>query len=791
MPHELPDAANRIEPASDAAGGNIAWHQSLRARAIVAALLVAAWIAGGIFLIMQWQGRSYLDAQSHLLIEQSGNTVVSALTTRLQEITALNRSLAATSSVLPKSDDVFLRDLPSVIDFGGDPGVAGGGFWPEPYMFSPDRERRAFFWGRGANNLLEYTNGPNEADSPYYNEEWYVPSKYEAGNRCYWSASYIDPHTFEPMVTCTTPIRQGEKLIGVTSLDMRLDGLAKLTAEWSKRTGGYIFLVDRNNRFIAFGDNAMTKRVNVDAQGARSEEFLFASDLASAQPAFAEAGAALSAMDRDLVAAARKQDAARVDTVAANIQRDMVGGRDSIDAPRAELAAAALVNPYRDTYSLSSTTLVRRAPLADDPVLQQPSELFLFHVPETYWKLGIVKPVAEIVAVASAITNYLILYLLATVLAGLAIAYLLFNRWLLKPIQSISDAVRKMSAAIVERRHHELGQLRIKQLGRTEIGMLGRNVNAFANEIALSEGKLAQANTQLERRVRERTQELSNTLAQLKNSQTQLVQSEKMASLGQMVAGIAHEINTPLGYVKNNVLLGKEMLNRYFELSDCVERFGEQHRRTGAANRDPLLADAIDCIDRLKDDRVAEDSLQLVSDALYGVDQISDLVNDLRNFSRLDEAKVKDVNVHECIDSALNIARNQLKAKVEVVKDFGDLPTIACSPSQINQVFINLLNNAAQAMDDRGRIVIQTRHADGFVHVAVNDNGRGIPKDVIGRIFEPFFTTKPIGQGTGLGLSITYQIVQQHGGHIRVESEIGRGTRFVVSLPTQAFKAAA
>ncbi len=761
---------------------SVAWHQGLRFRVFVAAVLFTGWIAAGIYFVMSREAKPHLESEAARLVEQIGNTVVTGLNARLDEIAALNRSLATVTELLPKEEPRFMTDLPPIIDFGGDRAVAGGGFWPEPFRFTVDRERRSFFWGRNEKDELIYFDGYNQPGPGYHNEEWYVPARFVANDSCYWSQSYTDPYSFQPMVTCTVPVREGEgdTLTAVTTIDMRLEGLASFAREWEKRTGGYIFLVDRYNRFIAYADPTKVKRIGTDANGARTEEFILAADLATADPAFAEISAALDAMNQDILSSAQKIPENSVASVAKQIDE----GSYQIDATQAMLTAAVLTDPLKQLASSQRTNMYRAQPLTTDPLLKQPSTLFLFHVPGPYWKLGVVKPVAETIAVANTITRQLIAYLLATVLLVILIAYFLFNRWLLAPIARISKSVRGMGMMINAHRHHELDQNRIDYPRRNEIGLLSFHINTLAHEIVTSEGRLAEANTLLERRVQERTEELSNTLGQLKNSQSQLVQSEKMASLGQMVAGIAHEINTPLGYVKNNILLGKELLQRFIDMADKVSKFAEA-RAAGSAPAvlEPLITQALASIEEVRRDAVAEDSLQLATDGLYGVEQISELVVNLRNFSRLDEAKVKDVNVHECIDSALNIARNRLKNKVEVIKQYGDVPLISCSPSQINQVFINLFNNAAQAIETAGKMLIKTEYAQGFVHVTVQDNGRGMPADVLPHIFEPFFTTKPVGQGTGLGLSITYQIIQQHSGRIRVGSEPGRGTRFVVSLP--------
>ncbi len=289
----------------------------------------------------------------------------------------------------------------------------------------------------------------------------------------------------------------------------------------------------------------------------------------------------------------------------------------------------------------------------------------------------------------------------------------------------------------------------------------------------------------MDQRIARRNQELAGALHRLKESQAHLVQSEKMASLGQMVAGVAHELNTPLGYVRNNV----EMLQGLVaglravadETLDLVHLLGDAD-----ADPDHVAAQVMATRQRLDRDApqlLLEDLGQLLEDTIYGCTQIGELVSSLKDFSRLDRAASEDVDINECVAGALLIARNVLKERVEVLRDLGDLPPIACVPSQINQVLLNLITNGAQAIDGRGRILVRTRHEGGHVSITVQDTGKGIPRDVLPRIFDPFFTTKPVGQGTGLGLAICYRIVQEHGGALRVASAPGRGTRFVVSLP--------
>ena len=303
--------------------------------------------------------------------------------------------------------------------------------------------------------------------------------------------------------------------------------------------------------------------------------------------------------------------------------------------------------------------------------------------------------------------------------------------------------------------------------------------------IAQVNDELKSANETLEDKVELRTRELSDALVHLKASEAQLIQSEKMSSLGQMVAGIAHEINTPVAYVKNSLGSVDTRLERITGVTQACETL-------------LVMLDAGDTTDVALDRQLAQLSGaarelggsasvgelgRLVKDGLYGVDQIGQIVNHLRDFSRLDRGDAQRFDLHLGIDSTLLLARHLLKA-VQVEKAFTTDGSMNGSPSQINQVLLNLITNAAQAIGPGGGTIrIATSGDASRLIVQVSDTGSGIPPEVLPKIFDPFFTTKPVGQGTGLGLSVSYKIVAQHGGRIDVRSQPGRGTTFRIELP--------
>lgn len=373
-----------------------------------------------------------------------------------------------------------------------------------------------------------------------------------------------------------------------------------------------------------------------------------------------------------------------------------------------------------------------------------------------------------------------VLYMLVVMVALIVVAVLLavrFERVISGPILDLAGVVRRIAA-------ENTYSVRVQKTGDDEIGALydGFNnmlqqLNDRESERDRAEAALRENERHLEELVRQRTSELTDaneqltqeiqervqTERELKQIQGQLVQSAKMASLGMLVAGVAHEINTPVGAISSSydtLVRAIERLKSMVDASESGE--SEQHRKTARMFK------------------VIEDANRVIAS---GTARVTDIVQRLRSFARLDEAEFETVDLHEGIEDTLLLVHHELKNKAVVERRYGDLPPISCNPRQLNQVYVNLLINAVQAIENKGTITITTFCEGDNVHVQISDTGMGIPEESLQKIFDPGYTTKGVGVGTGLGLSICYQILETHEGDILVDSEVGKGTTFTLVVP--------
>lgn len=298
-----------------------------------------------------------------------------------------------------------------------------------------------------------------------------------------------------------------------------------------------------------------------------------------------------------------------------------------------------------------------------------------------------------------------------------------------------------------------------------------------------NERLIIKQNENLEEKVKKRTEELEYTLHNLQNTQTQMVNQEKMASLGQLTAGIAHEINNPINFVSSNISPLKRDINEILEVVEAYREKGEiefsEESKSELKEKEK----------EIEFDFVIEEINQLLNGMEEGARRTVEIVKGLRLFSRVDEQDVKKVDVHDGLDSTLILLSSSMNGKIKIIKEYGSIPLVECLPGKINQVFMNIITNAIHALLDNlnhisaPEIILRTRKSDKNVVIEIEDNGPGMPDKVKQRIFEPFFTTKSVGKGTGLGLSIVYTIIENHKGTLEVRSKEGKGTNFIITLP--------
>lgn len=292
----------------------------------------------------------------------------------------------------------------------------------------------------------------------------------------------------------------------------------------------------------------------------------------------------------------------------------------------------------------------------------------------------------------------------------------------------------------------------------------------------------------LERTVESRTRELEKqkcsleeTVKKLQQMQSQLLQADKMASIGQLAAGVAHEINNPIGFVSSNL----NSLGQYVEDLKCV--LTAYDGMLSDCREHDQFAARVEEIDRVRQEKdidyVLSDVGSLLAESVEGTDRVRQIVADLRDFSHVDNPDANEENINDLLDKTINVAWNELKYKTEIVREYGDIPAVLCYGGKLGQVFLNLLVNAAQAIEKRGVITVRTGQEGESIWIEVADTGSGIPRENLNRVFDPFFTTKEVGKGTGLGLNLAYNIVHAHGGKISVNSTVGEGTTFRIELP--------
>jgi len=346
--------------------------------------------------------------------------------------------------------------------------------------------------------------------------------------------------------------------------------------------------------------------------------------------------------------------------------------------------------------------------------------------------------------------NNAFFYIVLTIIITIIIFSFIVSKIILKPLYNVLEAI--------QRANFEEGGIKIESNNDTELGMLVDSFNEMSEKIYQSQKEL-----------KDKIKQLENANLQIKETQARLIHSGKMASLGQLVAGVAHELNNPIGFIYSNMTHLREYSNKLVELVQVAE---ENPKQLSVAKEEADF------------NYIVEDMPRLIGSCEDGARRTRDIVLGLRNFSRLEEAHLKQVNIEDNLQNTLRLLSGELKNRIQVVEDFQGVSEITCYPSQLNQVFMNVMSNAAQSIEGEGTITLRTIQLDEEnIQVQIEDTGKGMNEETRQKIFDPFFTTKGIGTGTGLGLSISYGVIEKHNGEIAVESEVGKGTLFKLTLP--------
>lgn len=411
--------------------------------------------------------------------------------------------------------------------------------------------------------------------------------------------------------------------------------------------------------------------------------------------------------------------------------------------------------PNQNVYERIQSVAYAKEPIVEVPIKNTP---YGFYVSFMEWghsrfllSLGVSKSDSREV-----LKNINMAYfsIVGVVIIFLIITAIITSKWILAPLYNLVEALQSFET--------QEQAVTIPVKNDTEIGLLTESFNQMSTSIWQARNDL-----------RKKVQELEATNRELKETQKKLVHSAKMISLGELVAGVAHELNNPISFIYSNMSYLRDYSAKLIDLVKLADE-----------DRAALEKKKME----VEFEYIVKDLPKLISSCEEGARRTRDIVLGLRNFSRIDESQIKEVDIRETIDTTLNLLQGELKNKIEIKKDYEPIPSIKCFASQISQVFVNLLSNAIQAIPGVGTVWIHVRllrEKENWIQISIQDSGAGIPPENLDKIFDPFFTTKGVGQGTGLGLSITYGIIQKHGGDIQVRSQLNVGTEFIIQLPIE------
>ncbi|MEM9158910.1 MAG: response regulator [Verrucomicrobiota bacterium] len=552
-------------------------------RLLVALIVFFALILSSVFYTMQSKGREVLEIQAEKLNSEIGLNIVLKLGERIAETEALTESMAKLAASLPKDVDTFMEVIPAVLDREGSGGtIAGGGVWPEPDAFEEGVERRSFFWGRNERGILEYYDDYNNPeDDGYLGREWYAPARYLKKGDVFWSKSYMDPYSYQPMVTCTVPIWEGKEFRGVATVDLKLEGLDAFLASHANEIGGYAFAVDRNNKLLSFPRPDLGKRFEVDEYGRRVEEYVEFSALGEIDGSFQEISRVLDSLNDRRLANVEMVAKAGLQKLAGMIDVDS----DELNAQEARSAAAMILSD--DDPSVEATQLS----LDNDFLLRERVSLSVFSVPSTQWKVVIAMPARYAQASVDSLSKDVSRVLFVLVFLICVAIYLFFSKYLLNPIRSLTSQVQDLAEG-------EDSTALIKLEGRDELARLAYWFNARTEAMKSAFEALTQKNVDLE--------------------EATASAEEANRSKNVFLASMSHEIRTPM-----NAIIGMSALLQ----DSALGRDQIDYVRTIRSSSEALLSLINDIMDYSKIEANQIDLESIPFDLREVMNDIADLVS--------------------------------------------------------------------------------------------------------------------------------------------------------------------
>ena len=682
------------------------------------------------YLSFQTVGRPLFEEQANKFSEVLGKQIVLKLHERLAATEALTQAMANLAATLPKDSAVIHKVIPQILEAHGLASlIAGGGVWPEPYTFNPDVERRSFFWARDSHNNFVYYDDYNDPEgNGYHNEEWYVPARFLPPNRVYWSRSYIDPYSLEPMVTCTAPYFHRGRFAGVVTIDLRLSGLDQFMVKLLQDTGGYAFAVDRNNTLISFPDSEMAVQQTVDENGNISRVYLGTAEVAINQPSFSAIAEQLDdSIDTVLLSLMEKANSSLL-----SISTAIEDGSYQVDPDEAKRIAGILLSDASDVEKLHQFTT------DTDPIVAEPLNVSLFSVGATGWRVVVAVPQRAVESRIGFISQRLLTWILASTLVVCLLTALLFNKFFLSPVKKLTAQMKNLVSKDTRHGSLVLG-------GKHELSLLAEWFNLRTQLLNETLTHLQQRNDALDQARHEATE--SKEIAEKANQ-----------AKTEFISNMSHEIRTPMNGVVG--MLG--LLKRTNSLSAQQA----EYVKLAQSSADTLMTLINEILDFSRID-AGELKLEVIEFSLI------DALDEFVDFMALRcQEKGLDLVLH--IDTTLPERIAGDPARIRQI--LNNLVSNSIKFTHSGEISLEVLK--------------QDKDGQPFVYFRVTDTGIGIPRQRLEEIFDSFSQgdsslTREYG-GTGIGLTLVHQLVNLMDGTVGVESELGKGSCFWFEIPLQS-----